>query len=345
MLVFCVVRRGTWHWGIVVRSKKNKAVAPWRRWGGFGSGVVLGLAVGLGLVLTPGATLTERLSGIPVEIDIPAPVVGAWVRHGPDWLQQLTDWGLEQGAKLPTSVPASLPLPSPVPAQPARASDHFAACRDQFPAQQPLSLEHLDRQWSAHALCADAFAVLYSGRTKTPLLVVERLNRTRLQQAQGQERTDQFYPDPRLPGPQRAELSDYRGSGFDRGHLAAAANQPTPAAMHDSFALSNMVPQDPTHNRQPWAKLEGDIRKYALRASGDVFVYTGALYEGPPLTIGTNGVHVPSHLFKLVYDTTTQRAWAYVLPNSADAQLGRPLDYASFVARTRWDVLAGLPVR
>jgi DNA/RNA endonuclease G (NUC1) len=337
----------------VVRSKKNKAVAPWRRWGGFGSGVVLGLAVGLGLVLMPGSTLTARLSALPLEIDIPAPVVGALVRHmqrhGPDWLQQIADWALEPGTRRPTSTPASMPLPptwsGPAPAQPARSSDHFAACRDQFPAQQPLSLEHLDRQWSARALCANTFAVLYSGRTKTPLLVVERLNRKRLQRAQDQERTDEFYADLRLPKTQRAELSDYRGSGFDRGHLAAAANQPTPAAMHDSFALSNMVPQDPTHNRQPWAKLEGDIRKYALRASGDVFVYTGALYEGPPLTIGPNGVHVPSHLFKLVYDATTQRAWAYVLPNSADAQLGRPLDYPSFVQRTRWPVLAGLPVR
>ena len=327
----------------MVRSKKNKVQAPRRRWGKFGSGVVLGLTLGLGLLLPPAVTLTERLSGI--DIEIPAPVVGAWTRyvqqHGPQWLQQLTTWGLEHGDQLASSLPTALPAP----AQPARSGDHFFACRDQFPAQQPLSLESLDSQWSAHALCADAFAVLYSGRTKTPLLVVERLNRARLQQAQGVERTDQFYPDPRLPGPQRAELSDYRGSGFDRGHLAAAANQPTPAAMHDSFALSNMVPQDPTHNRQPWAKLEGDIRKYALRASGDVFVYTGALYEGPPLTIGTNGVHVPSHLFKLVYDATTHRAWAYVLPNSTDAQLGRPLDYASFVARTRWPVLAGLPVQ
>ncbi len=60
--------------------------------------------------------------------------------------------------------------------------------------------------------------------------------------------------------------------------------------------------------------------------------------------MGSNAVWVPSHLFKLVYDEAGQRAWAYVLPNRADAQITRPMDYASFVQRTRWSLLDGLPV-
>ena len=220
----------------------------------------------------------------------------------------------------------------------------FSACAHQFPSQRPLPLSAVSVQWVPVALCSDAFAVLYSGLSKTPLLTVEKLHRQRLQQAAGLERTDQFYPDARIPASQRAQLSDYQGSGYDRGHLAAAANQPSAQAMAQSFALSNMVPQDPTHNRKLWSKLEADTRKYVQRASGNVFVYSGSLFEGQTHTVGTNAVWIPSHLFKLVYDEAQQRAWGYVLPNHANAQISRPMDYASFVQRTQWDLLQGLPV-
>ena len=114
--------------------------------------------------------------------------------------------------------------------------------------------------------------------------------------------------------------------------------------MAQSFALSNMVPQDPTHNRKLWAKLEADTRKYALRAAGNVYVFSGALHEGATQTLGRSAVWIPSHLFKLVYDEAGQRAWAYVLPNRSDAQITRPMDYASFVQRTRWPLLDGLRI-
>lgn len=307
-------------------SKNNKITAPARSWKKLGASLALGVTLGAGALISVFPTLQTHL---------PRPVV--------TWLQQqvqpwLARWHIEQLSSASATPSASTPTST-------AASGDFAACRDQFPHQQPLHVASVSQQWAPLALCTDAFAVLYSGYSKTPLVVVERLNHQRLQQAAGIERSDQFYADTRVPLTQRAELADYRGSGFDRGHLAAAANQPTAKAMRASFALSNIVPQDPTHNRQPWAKLEADTRKYAQRAAGDVFVYSGVLYEGPTLTIGPNGVHVPSHLFKLVYDAHTQRAWAQVLPNQANARTGRPLDYDSFVQRTKWHLLAGLPVQ
>lgn len=238
----------------------------------------------------------------------------------------------------------SLPAPPSSKSAPTSSNGAFSACSDQFPEQRPLQVSAISTQWAPLALCSDAFAVLYSGLTKTPMVVVEKLNRQRLQKAAGIERTDQFYADARVPEAWRAVLTDYQGSGFDRGHLAAAANQPSNQAMAQSFALTNMVPQDPTHNRKLWSKLEADTRKYALRASGNVYVFTGALHEGPTQTLGRSAVWIPSHLFKLVYDEAQQRAWAHVLPNRSDAQITRPMDYASFVQRTQWALLDGLPV-
>ena len=45
-----------------------------------------------------------------------------------------------------------------------------------------------------------------------------------------------------------------------------------------------------------------------------------------------------------MYGEAGQRAWAYVLPNRSDAQITRPMDYASFVQRTQWRLLADLPI-
>lgn len=272
-----------------------------------------------------------------------------------DARQQLRSWGQawtddatrlvkQRVGEWATAPESTIALPTPTVSS-ADDSSAFSACSDQFPQRRALQPASVDALWSARALCSDGFAVLYSGRTKTPMVVVERLNRHRLQQAAGLARTDRFYADARVPGSQRADLADYQGSGYDRGHMAAAANQHTASGMAQSFALTNMVPQDPTHNRKVWAKLEADVRKYAQRASGDVFVYTGPLYPDAPPRIGRSQVWVPNQLFKLVYDASSQRAWAYVLPNNAQVQIQHPMDYADFVVQTGWHLLSGLPVR
>ncbi|WP_455927769.1 DNA/RNA non-specific endonuclease [Pseudomonas capeferrum] len=221
----------------------------------------------------------------------------------------------------------------------------FDSCADLFPARQPINTATVPATMKPLALCSDNFAVLYSQTSKTPLVVVERLNAGQLQDAKGEERTNQFYPDPRIPKGARAELSDYRGQhpAVDRGHQSPAADAPSTNAMAQSFALSNMVPQDPTNNRKIWSKVEADVRKFAKRADGNVFVFTGPLFDPGYSTIGDNKVWVPTRLFKLVYDVSSQRAWAYVLPN-AETRIEKPMDYTTFVKTTGLKLLGNLPV-
>ena len=267
------------------------------------------------------------------------------VRDAQQWLgqvqSQLTDWRTAFHEVAQQSRDSAHPQASGTighqdtkPASKDSNSSNFAQCAEQLPAAAPLSLASVGVSWKPVVLCSDGFAVLYSGLSKTPIVTIERLNRQRLQHAAGQERTDRFYADARLRAAYKADLADYQGSGYDRGHMAAAANQSSETGMAQSFALSNMVPQDPTNNRKIWSKLEGDVRKYAKRASGNVFVYTGPLFDSGTHTIGRNHVWVPSHLYKLVYDEQQHRAWAWVLPNDASATLGPPMTYASFVERT-----------
>lgn len=221
----------------------------------------------------------------------------------------------------------------------------FDGCADLFPAAQPINTATVPATLKPLALCSDNFAVLYSQTSKTPLVVVERLNARQLQDAKGEERTNQFYPDPRIPKGARAELSDYRGQhpAVDRGHQSPAADAPSTNAMAQSFALSNMVPQDPINNRKIWSKVEADVRKFAKRADGNVYVFTGPLFDPGYSTIGDNKVWVPTRLFKLVYDVSSKRAWAYVLPN-AETRIQKPMDYDTFVKTTGLKLLGNLPV-
>lgn len=182
-------------------------------------------------------------------------------------------------------------------------------------------------------LCFEAFAILHSGETRTPVFVAEKLSREAVLDAD-EKRSDKFFADARLPRAERAELSDYKGSGYSRGHMAPAGNMPTPAAMAQSFSLANMVPQNPKQNSGPWAKIEKDTRLYAMRAKGNVFVITGPVFDSASTTIGSNQVRVPSYLFKLVYDAETGRSWAHWQQNAESAKAGPPISYAELAKRT-----------
>jgi endonuclease G len=217
----------------------------------------------------------------------------------------------------------------------------FSACTHLFPQQAALNVAEVDATWKPFALCSNHFAVLYSGLSKTPLVVIERLSRQQMADAKDEQRTEQFFPDPRLPVGARAELSDYSGSGLDRGHLAPAGDQPNAESMAQSFALSNMIPQDPTNNRT-WSKVEKDVRKFVRRAEGAVFVFSGPIFAGQRRTIGANRVWVPSAMFKLVYDEASGRSWAYILPNTADARIEAPVGYQAFVMATGWKLLSAV---
>lgn len=239
------------------------------------------------------------------------------------------------GNSASTSTPTTPPAP-----QAAQAADShsFKECRQFFAQGLPPAV-------AAHAplrdLCYDAFAIMHNGNTRTPMFVAQRMNQALVEDAD-EKRTNKFYADARLPRAERAELSDYKGSGYSRGHMAPAADMPTATAMAQSFSLANMVPQSIKQNSGPWAHIEKDTRRYASRAKGDVFIITGPVYEGIPQTVGNNQVAVPTHLYKLVYDATTNRAWAHWQANRDDERISKPISYAELVKRTGIEFLPGI---
>ncbi len=130
-------------------------------------------------------------------------------------------------------------------------------------------------------------------------------------------REDSFKSDPAVKTGS-ATLNDYKNSGYDRGHLAPAADfKWSEDAMSDTFFLSNMTPQAPSFNRGIWADLEAVIRTMAYE-NESVYVVTGpVLTDGPYKTIGESKVAVPKRFYKVVLDYTDPdiKAIGFVLPN------------------------------
>ena len=234
---------------------------------------------------------------------------------------------------------ASIAKPGVQKGEAASSTGDFAACPQFFAGGRPPVVTPRPTH---RALCYDAFAILHSGETRTPVFVAEKLNRQAILDAD-EKRGDKFFGDARLPRAERAELTDYKGSGYARGHMAPAGDMPTPAAMAQSFSLANMVPQSSKQNSGPWAKIEKDTRLYASRAKGDVFVITGPVFQPGEATIGANQVRVPSHLFKLVYDAQTGRAWAHWQANADSTKAGPPISYRELVKRTGVNFLSVAP--
>ncbi len=152
------------------------------------------------------------------------------------------------------------------------------------------------------------------------------------------DRTDDYRPDPELPSGLRAELYDYKYSGYDRGHMApAACFKRNLDAMSTSFLLSNMCPQTDELNREEWKYLEEDVREH-VGIMGEAWVFTGPLFldefgmnDGvPPDTIGPSGVGVPSHCFKAILSRDPDSiycAYAFIMENTFDEITGTSYDF------------------
>ena len=215
-------------------------------------------------------------------------------------------------------------------AQPFSALAIFDDCLEYFPRSEIPSLAQPGRD-----LCFDGFAVYYSPVDKKPIYVVEKLNRERLTKPK-QARSNLFYEEARLPAAERASLSDYRGSGYDRGHNAPAGDMSDERSMAQSFSLANMMPQARQNNQGIWAKnVEEPTRQYAKRIDGDIYVYTGSV--GKVGSIGSNHVTVPEYLFKLIYDPSRNLAWAYWIQNTDDAPMMAPISYQDLALKTGID--------
>ena len=132
-------------------------------------------------------------------------------------------------------------------------------------------------------------------------------------------RSNKFHEDKKI-STGSAVTSDYTGTGYDRGHLAPAADlEWSVESMEDSFLMSNMTPQAPQLNRGIWKKLEEQVRKWADKF-GELVVIAGPVLEKEAeayKAIGKNNVRVPEYFYKVILTEKdgNRIALGFIFPN------------------------------
>lgn len=172
-----------------------------------------------------------------------------------------------------------------------------------------------------------SYSLKYDFRTKNPICVYEKITSENLE-GFGNRSHIQFKEDFLIPKVFRTKIQDFIKSGFDRGHLAPAANHKTNnSEMFETFYLSNICPQCPTFNRGFWLKLEKYVR--SLAKSYKLEVYSGPIYSpyqdknGKKYVkyevIGKSNIAVPTHFYKVIVMTDKvgkKVIESFVLPNN-----------------------------
>ena len=116
-------------------------------------------------------------------------------------------------------------------------------------------------------------------------------------------RSNKFIPDPEVKIA-TAEDKDYSGSGYDKGHLAPAADMGwSSTSMAESFYYSNMSPQFPGFNRGIWKKLEELVRTWAIE-NDTICIVTGPVLTSGLKSIGPDKISVPNYFYKVILDYT-----------------------------------------
>jgi endonuclease G len=192
---------------------------------------------------------------------------------------------------------------------------------DQKVNKEPYSFKHLEipkvgnRDLVVHHT---GFTLSYNEKHEQASWVAYVL--TKEETLSGQERTDRFLEDT-LVSSGTADDLDYKGTGYDRGHLAPAADMGWSAtSMRESFYYSNMSPQLPGFNRGVWKRLEELVRFWAVNYDS-VYIITGPVLEDDLPAIGHNHVSIPRYYYKAILRHRME-GWegiGFVLPHASSS--------------------------
>lgn len=162
--------------------------------------------------------------------------------------------------------------------------------------------------------CRIGYAGLYDPAERTPLWIAEHLTKSSFAKNAERDQLD-FIQDPDIPSGALPLPTDYQYSGYDKGHLAPAADfRSSQAAMNSTFQFSNAVPQTPESNRRIWKQLEDATRMIAQRR-GSIYVITGPIYSKLPRMKLKGRVSIPDAIFKILIDPKSSSMTGFVIPN------------------------------
>lgn len=173
----------------------------------------------------------------------------------------------------------------------------------------------------------EGFYLEFDGRFGIPRFVLECLTQDNLNSQVSRDLVG-FRVNSEMPKEFWVYPKYYNETGYDRGHMASAANhQYSLEALKSVSSMANIAPQVPNLNRGVWASLEKKVRDKIFNGS-TVWVVSGPLWllgnDGKTVInwIGQGQVAVPTHFFKTYLVQTqnnTLESGSWVIANSSQA--------------------------
>ncbi|NJN77339.1 MAG: DNA/RNA non-specific endonuclease [Saprospiraceae bacterium] len=152
----------------------------------------------------------------------------------------------------------------------------------------------------------DFFTVSYSNNHRQAEWVAYELSKENLAKDEF-PRSPSFKTDDRVEKEFQARSEDYTSTGFDRGHLAAAADFSwSKDGIEMTFFTTNVSPQEPDFNRGIWKQLESHVRGWAIQYE-QLYVVTGPILTERAkkrFPKEKNYIAVPQRFYKVLLNYT-----------------------------------------
>lgn len=138
---------------------------------------------------------------------------------------------------------------------------------------------------------------------------------------------DPFQPDPDLPTNVRTELSQYKSSSYQRGHIVASQDRVNSKdANEQTFYLSNIMPQSKALNTGTWQNMESQVRKWNDNSYREtLYVVKGGTIDDNHITTEKwSGLTVPDYFFMGIVSKlgNKYRGIAFILEHSNPSKNG-----------------------
>ncbi|NNE76897.1 MAG: DNA/RNA non-specific endonuclease [Pricia sp.] len=178
--------------------------------------------------------------------------------------------------------------------------------------QTELSPDFLPSSSSGMVVEHDHYMLSYSEPHEQAEWVAYSLKKEHL--TQDRRKRPFFLEDPKVPS-KSADWRNYRGSGYDRGHLCPAGDRKfSEQAYNETFYTSNISPQNSKFNAGVWNRLEIQNREWAKKHN-ELFVVAGGVLESGLDEIGEEDVDVPRYFYKIIAigDNTNLKILGFLL--------------------------------
>ena len=163
------------------------------------------------------------------------------------------------------------------------------------------------KSWSSvlkkQYLTNPSYDVIYDNENIEPFIVIYQLKYSDQTHylKRDSDYNNRFKPDKRVI--KSANDSDYKKSGWDKGHLAPAKDfSYEVSAAESTFLLSNIAPQNPYFNRNgAWKKLEEKVREISQNSERPIQIVSGPIVvQNKRINEIDTAPTVPDYFFKTI---------------------------------------------